>query len=340
MMKILQIGSGSMGTRRLRDLRARADVALALHDERADRRQRAHERFGIPVFADLAAALAWGPDALVISTPPGSKGPYVRLALERGLHHFIEADIWSYGAAEVERVSREKALVSAPSASLLYLPVVRELRAAVREHLGQLISYQFFMATYMPGWHPGEGAEYYARHRDTAPAREMIPFELNWLHAAFGPAREVAGHYGKHGALPGDTEDTWSLALRLRDGGTGHVAITMSCPADYRRGCCFGTKAALTWDIYGGDLAIHVAGEPAPRVRRTGAIGEVLEAMYAAEIGAFVEAARGGAPWIQPYAASQQASATLAAAERSSRSGRWEPVDLAAEPERPLPRHG
>jgi len=72
-MKILQLGSGSMGSRRLRDLSRRPDVTLALYDERADRRQRAHERFGVTVFTRLEDALAWEPAALVISTPPGTR---------------------------------------------------------------------------------------------------------------------------------------------------------------------------------------------------------------------------------------------------------------------------
>ncbi|MDB6127354.1 MAG: gfo/Idh/MocA family oxidoreductase, partial [Verrucomicrobia bacterium] len=248
-MKILQIGAGSMGSRRLRDLSGRADVKLAMLDARADRRTRAHERFGVPVFEHLADALAWEPEALVVSTPPGAKENYIQLALDRGLHSFTEADIWSYGAAEIERRSREKKIVSASSASLRLLPVVRALEENVRAHLGTFLSYQFFMATYMPGWHAGEGDEYYARHRNTAPAREMIPFELSWLNPIFGPATEVSGNYGKFGKLPAATEDTWTLAMRLRDGGTGQLAITMSCPVGYRRGACFGTNGVITWDI-------------------------------------------------------------------------------------------
>ena len=338
-MKVLQLGSGSMGTRRMRDLHQRKDLSLGLFDEREDRRQRAQERFGVKVFSTLEDALAWGPQALVVSTPPGTKGGYVRLALERGLHHFIEADIWTYGAAENERISREKKLVSAPSASLRFLPVVKALGTSVREQLGTLLSYQFFMATYMPGWHTGEGTEYYARHRNTAPAREMIPFELSWLNPIYGPAVEVAGRYEKYGALPGDTEDTWSLSMRLKDGGTGQLAITMSCPVDYRRGCCFGTTGAISWDIYSGDVTVQTAADKTPRTQNFGAIGDVLEAMYREEISTFVDAALGRTTWPQNYELSQQSTATLAAAEASFLTGQWTPVDLRLEPEAVLPRH-
>lgn len=331
-MKILQLGSGSMGTRRMRDLHQRSDLTLAMYDAREDRRRRAADRFGIRVFATLDEALAWKPDALVISTPPGTKGAYIKLALERGLHHFIEADIWSYGGAEIERLSREKKLVSAPSASLRFLPVVRALAASVHNHLGALLSYQLFMATYMPSWHAGEGNEYYARHRDTAPAREMIPFELNWLNPIFGAATDVAGRFEKYGALPDDTEDTWSLSMRLRNGGVGQLAITMSCPIDFRRGSCFGTKAIITWDIYSGDLAVQTAADKMPQLQNFGAIGSVLEAMYQEEINTFIDAIRGTRTWPQSYTASQHSSATLAAAEESFVSSQWMPVEPGAEP--------
>jgi len=327
-----------MGSRRMRDLHQRKDLTLAMFDEREDRRQRAAERFGLKVFSGLDEALAWGPEALVISTPPGTKAEYVKLALERGLHHFIEADIWSYGAAEIERISRQKKLVSAPSASLLYLPVVKALRGSVRDHLGALLSYQFFMATFMPGWHAGEGQEYYARHRNTAPSREMIPFELNWLNAIFGPAIEVAGRFEKYGSLPGDTEDTWSLSMRLRNGGVGQLAITMSCPVDYRRGCCFGTKGAITWDIYSGDLVVQTADRKTPHVQNFGALGNVLEAMYLEEISTFISAIQGKTTWPQSYALSQQATATIAAAEQSFVTGQWLTVEPNAEPALVLPR--
>ena len=327
-----------MGTRRMRDLHQRKDVTLAMYDEREDRRQRAVERFGLTVCSRLEDALAWGPDTLVISTPPGTKGGYIKLAFERGLHHFIEADIWTYGAAGIERASRQKNLVSAPSASLLHLPVVKALAAAVRDHLGSILSYQLFMATYMPGWHAGEGAEYYARHRDTAPSREMIPFELNWLNPIFGPASEVAGRFEKYGGLPGDTEDTWSLSMRLRTGGIGQLAITMSCPVDYRRGCCFGTGGMATWDIYSGDLAVQTAADKTPRLQNLGAIGAVIEPMYFEEINAFIDAAQGKKTWPQSYALSQRSTATLAAAEQSFVTGGWVEVDPDAEPATSPPR--
>lgn len=335
-MKILQLGSGSMGMRRLRDLHKRPDITLALYDERADRRAAAQSRFGVKVFARLDEALAWGPQALIVSTPPGTKGDCITLAFERGLHHFSEADIWTYGAAS--RAAQNMSLVSAPSASMAFLPLVKQLGPLLRENLGRLLGYQFFMATYMPSWHPAEGPEYYARHRNTAPAREMIPFELNHLNAFFGPALEVAGRFEKFGALPGDTEDTWSMSMRLHNGGIGQLTITMACPIDYRRGSCFGTHGLATWDIYSGGVTLQTKDDKEPRRFDFGSVGQVIEASYFEEINTFVDAALGSKTWPNSYALSQASSAMLAAAEKSSVTGRWLPVDPAAEPDTAPPQ--
>ncbi|MDB6170254.1 MAG: gfo/Idh/MocA family oxidoreductase [Verrucomicrobia bacterium] len=326
-----------MGTRRLRDLHARGGLTIALLDGRADRRQRAKDRFGLEVFAGLPEALAWKPDAFVISTPPGTKDAYVKAALDAGVHHFIEADIWVRGAAEIERVAAKKKLIAAPSGSFEFLPLVRAIGQRVRDDLGTLLSYQCYMATYMPGWHSTEGAEYYARHRNTTAAREMIPFELHWLNARFGAPTEVAGRYEKGGDLPFAFEDTWSLSMRLDRGGVGQLCVSMACPVDYRRGACFGTKGMITWDIYGGTLAVQRAGEKSETTESFGAMPDVIEPAYAVEINTFIDACLGRAKWPQSYSASQHSSATLAAGEKSFLTKRWERVDPAADPLDPLP---
>ena len=326
-----------MGTRRLRDLHRRQDIDLALFDERPDRRAAAQARFGVKVFASQAEALAWGPGALIVSTPPGTKGAYVDLAFRQGLHHFAEADIWTHGARQAGLLAPQ--LVSVSSASLRLLPLVKALGPLVRDPLGSLLGYQLALGTYMPGWHASEGVEYYGRHRDTAPAREMVCFELTWLIDVFGPATEVAGRFEKFGTLAGETEDTWSLLLRLSGGGTGQLTSTMACPCEYLRGSCFGSQGLASWDVATGEVALQTAAGGAPKLYHFGAIGTVLEAMYREEINAFVDAALGRGAWPDGYALMQQSSATLAAAEKSSVSGQWVRVDPELEPERSPPKN-
>ena len=166
--------------------------------------------------------------------------------------------------------------MSTASCSLNFLPVVKGLRNVVHDHLGSVLGYHHALGFYMPDWHPEEGDEYYGRHRDTAPAREMVCFDLHFLNSIFSPAVEVAGRFEKYGELPGQ-EDTWSLLFRLKNGGTGHLTSTMACPSDYRRGCCFGSQGLATWDLYSGEVMLRTRGDEFARQFQFGPLPSVLD---------------------------------------------------------------
>lgn len=333
-IRVLQIGAGSMGTRRLRDLCIRSDVTLALFDERQDRRDRAKERFGVVTFATLSDALAWTPQALVISSPPDQHELYVDLALERGIHHFCEAHVWTPDFRKIEAaVAKQAGLVCASSCSMHFLPVVRTLKETVRDRLGTLQTYQMSLSVWLPSWHPWEAGQFYAWRRPTAAAREMVPFELLYLNDVFGRPLRVAGSVGKRGQLDLDCEDTWCLQMELDSGAYGQLSVLMASPVLERRGGCHGTSGSVVFDIFSGHIDLTLA-DGVPHRTECGAMKEVLEAAYGEEIGTFVDTILGRAAWPHVYRHSSIATATLAAAEVSAKMGRWEKVDPAVQPAR------
>lgn len=329
-LRLLQIGAGAMGTRRLRDLTARTDVEVRLFDERPDRRQRAAERFDVDTFDTLEDGLAWAPDALVISTPPDAHEPFIEIALDRGIHHFCEENIWTYDHRVVERVSDERGLVSSPSCSFHFLPVVQELVRVIRDELGGLHAYQMLLSTYMPNWHPDDGPDFYARQRSTAAAREMVPFELVWLNWVFGTPTHVLGSVKRSGQLGQATEDTWSLQLDV-GGGIGQLIVGHASPQDHRSGMAIGDNGRVAFDVFAGTITRELPGLGIADTRYIGSQAADLEQAYAAEIGAFVDALR-GAVWPHTYLASSVATATLAAAEWSARTGQRTAVDPTSQP--------
>ncbi|MCC7352077.1 MAG: Gfo/Idh/MocA family oxidoreductase [Phycisphaerales bacterium] len=332
-MKVLVIGGGSMGRRRMRDLSARGDVSVGLLDLRADRREQAAGKFGVVTFDSLSAALDWHPAALVISTPPDQHADLVELALERGLHHFSEANIWTVDPSHVESISTRKKLVSAASCSMHFLPVVRELKKLLRQELGTLHGYQMLLSTYQPNWHPDEGKEYYARHRATAAAREMVPFELLYLNELFGYPRSVAGTVVQRGNLVEPMEDLWSMQMVLDQGASAQLTVLMGCPIEARRGVCYGDNGMIRFDVMSGQIEREMKNPDVRDTLRLGAIGEVLEEAYRQEIGTFIDAIGQRARWPMPYSLSALSTATLAAAEQSARDGKWQAVDAAIQPQ-------
>lgn len=332
-LRILQIGAGSMGTRRLRDLSQRPDVLLSVLDERDDRRQRSVKLFGVQSLKTLDEAISWRPDVLSISTPPDRHDEYISFALENGLHHFCEAQLWTYDFSRVEKESQNRGVVSAASCSLHFLPVIKKLQQLVNERLGDLHAYQMSLSTYMPSWHPEEGMEYYARHRDTAAGREMVPFELLYLNDVFGFPAEVTSSVGRRGQLDNDPkcEDTWCLQMDLTGGAFGQLMVLQGSPTTIRKGYCFGTKGRIEFDIFNGVIVAEFEDEDEKTIN-CGSQKDTIEQAYKDEIDTFVETILGKAKWPLSYYGSAVASATIAAAEKSAINGKREKVDPEIQP--------
>jgi predicted dehydrogenase len=329
-LRVLQVGAGSMGTRRLRDLSLRKDVALAVLETRADRREAAAARFGVPAFLQLKDALEWGAQALTISTPPDAHSSFIEYALQNGLHHFCEANIWTPEWQHIERVSRMKRLISASSCTFHFHPLVATLKDVVHTVLGKIHAFQFCLSTFMPSWHPGEGQEFYARRRSTAAAREMVPFELLWLQEIFGECCFVSGKVNQHAAFGNPLEDSWSLQIELRSGAIGQLSVLMGCPTTCRRGWCLGDEGIVDFDLGTGNMVCRTRDA----TEQSWSFGnqEQVEDLYRREIHAFVDAIRGVSRWPLEYREASRATATLAAAEVSSLSSFREEVRLERQP--------
>ncbi len=320
--------------RRMRDAAQRTDVALAVYDARPDRAMAAAKAFNIPCFTDLDKSLAWKPDALSISTPPDQHTQFVQLALDRGLHHFCEANIWTDDWRLIAHKSEQHGLVCAPSCSFYFNPLVAELKHLVDSQLGTLHGFQFVLTTYMPDWHPTEGDEYYARQRNTTAGREMVPFELLWLNDVFGVPQSVRGAVRQRSQLASNNEkleDSWSLQIDLECGAVGQMAVFMGCPSVSRQGWCIGENGLIEFDVWRGIVKCRLRDQ-ADTTQSFGGLTDSVETFYRDETYAFIDAVRGKGNWPMNYRAASIATATLAAAELSSLSASKERVDLQRQP--------
>lgn len=326
-IKVLQIGAGSMGTRRIRDLTARADVEVALLETRADRSEKASNEFGIPCFDRMESALDWGAVALSISTPPQSHSQYVETALDRGLHFFCEAELFPFRHREVELKTAENSTIAAPSCTLQFLPLYKELSRIMREELGALHAYSYILSIDIAGWHPDEGTEYYARNRSTNGTREMITFELIGLAHLFTEPQDVSGIVRAGGELGPNYEDSWSLQMRLDNGGIGQLVVLGASPQVVRKGIAAGTNGTIEFDLLTGDIHRSFPLLGIQDTRNFGELSHVLESVYKDEIDAFVETIKGSYQWPYDFRKSNVICGTLAAAEKSAITGKVEKVN-------------
>ena len=330
-MRVLVVGLGSMGRRRLRNITHLGGHELAGFDIDDARRADAEQELGVPTFAGFEEALAWKPKALVISTPPDLHTPYALAAVEHGLHFFTEASVVPGDTDRLIDAVEGSDLVGAPSCTLRFHPGIQTMRRLIGEGaIGKPLLATHHVGQYLPDWHPWEDYRtYYVARRETGAAREIVPFELNWMAYLFGALETVTGFRGKLSQLEVDIDDTYAGIVSFASGLRATLVVEVISRPAIRRARIVGERGTLEWDFAARSVREWTAARGAwaehpdpPPVEGPGGAW-VAENMYIEEMRGYLAAVEGDR---EAFPCSLQEDAellgTLAAFERSSDEGR------------------
>lgn len=299
-MKVLVVGLGSMGKRRLRNLHALGVDAVAGVDPREDRRAEASGQRALATFASLEEGLAtFSPDALVISTPPDRHMDCAYLAVGRGLPCFIEASVVdAERILELHRLTQARGPLVAPSCTMRYFPGPKKVKALIGAGaIGKVVNFNYQTGQYLRDWHPWEAIEdYYVSSRATGGCREIVPFELTWLNDVFGDPQALACLRGRVGDLGVDIDDIYHCWLRYPGDVTASITVeVLSRPQATRELRVLGTQGELVFSA--DENAVRVCSVGSPTWTRHGlerghaADGYINpEEPYIAELGDFLAA--------------------------------------------------
>lgn len=119
-MRILQIGLGSMGKRRIRNLFALGMKDVIGFDPREDRRKEVENTFGIPVVGALDESVLSQRDAFIISSPPDRHLEYMWLAVRNRKAAFVEASVLKEGLPELIKETEKHGVLIAPSCTFRF----------------------------------------------------------------------------------------------------------------------------------------------------------------------------------------------------------------------------
>lgn len=212
-MRVLVVGLGSMGKRRIRCLKALGVTEIAGVDGREDRRSEASFRYGIGTFWTLEkAAFDWKPDVMIISTPPDHHFLPAALAVEKRIPCFIEASVDIEGVQKL--IEHCDGSLIAPSCTMRYFPNPKMIKASIAQ-IGKPLNINYHVGQYLPDWHPYEDIrDFYVGKRETGACREIVPFELTWLNDIFGDPEPLSCVKTKLTDLPVDIDDIYHCVLR------------------------------------------------------------------------------------------------------------------------------
>ena len=137
-MKIIVIGLGSMGKRRIRLLSENKDIQLFGIDSQESRCAEVKEKFGLKCYASIAEVVAAEhPDAAVISTSPLSHAAIIKSVCRITSHVFTEINLLADGYAENMALARKRQRVLFLSSTFLY---EKETQTIIESKQGNLPS--------------------------------------------------------------------------------------------------------------------------------------------------------------------------------------------------------
>lgn len=266
-MRALVIGLGSMGKRRLRNLRALGVAQLAGVDPRADRRAEAASQYSVPVFRDAEEALRdFAPDFLVISTPPDRHMDFAFLGYKRRLACFVEASVVdAQRILELHTLTSESGPLIAPSCTMRYFPGPKKIKELLGAGaIGKPINVNYHTGQHLKDWHPWEPIEdYYVSKRATGGCREIVPFELTWLNDIFGEPEPLSCWRARIGDLGVDIDDIYHFWLCYPHGLAASITVeVLSRPAATRELRVLGSEGQLAYSA--DDNAVRICRVDSP----------------------------------------------------------------------------
>ena len=300
-MKILQIGLGSMGKRRLRNMFALGHSDIIAFDVREDRRKEAETQYGVKTIEKLDNVIASDRDVVIISTPPDKHDEYMLYAIENRKPAFVEASVIKEKLEEISKLAKEKGVIIYPSCTFRFHPTIKKIKELVQGNIyGKVCNFVYYMGQYLPDWHPWENIQdFYVSKKETSASREMIPFELTWIVDIFGMPIEISAFYGKTIDLDVDINDTYHINLKFQRS-FGTIIVDVVSRFATRNLILNFERAHLRWywdekviKIYEADRHAWTYFYEPTGTAHSGYNQNIIEEMYIDEMVAFLNSVRG-----------------------------------------------
>lgn len=230
--RILFIGLGGAGQRHLRLFKENLkdeDVEFLAYrstnktpflnpDFSVNQEESLEGAYGIKVYNDFNKALALKPDLAVISTPSSMHLKYAQLCAEKNIDVFVEKPLSSStkGLQKLKQTVEKKKVAIQVGFQRRFHPQLGRVNDIIKSGLiGQILTVNFTVASYIPKWHPYEDyLQLYACRKELGGG--VLLTEIHEIDLAiwfFGMPNSVVCIGGTYSDVGMDVEDTVRLTL-------------------------------------------------------------------------------------------------------------------------------
>lgn len=264
-MKTLIAGLGSIGRRHLRNLVALGEQDILLY--------RTHtstlpddELDPYPVEKDLTAALAYQPDAVIVSNPTALHLDVAIPAARVGCHLLLEKPI-SHTMERVDElvsIAKQNRIKTIVGFQFRFHPGLRTIRRILKKgEVGKPLSVRAHWGEYLPDWHPWEDYHrgYAARQDLGGGVIRTLCHPFDYLRMLFGDVKAIWCFSGKHSDMELEVEDTAEIGMQFTNGVIGSVHLDYVQRPPRHDLEIVGTAGTIRWDSTDGAAHIYSAEE-------------------------------------------------------------------------------
>lgn len=248
-MKVVVIGLGSMGKRRIRLLKKNyPEIDIVGVDSSEERCTQVREEYQIGTSQNLEQVLEEELDGAFISASPLSHNALIHRCLQQGLHVFTEINLVDDGYEENVKLAKEKEVILFLSSTFLYREETEYICKRTREN-AEPTNYVYHVGQYLPDWHPWESyQDMFLGDKRTNGCRELMAIEFPWLVNAFGDIVDVKVIKSRNTKLHIDYADNYTILLEHENGNKGMLAVDVVSRKAVRNLEVFSENMYITWN--------------------------------------------------------------------------------------------
>lgn len=248
-MKVIVIGLGSMGKRRINLMKQMdASIQIVGVDSNEQRREQVSKQFDIATYSDLISCCQENQyDAAFVCTAPIAHAEIIDQCLEFNLDVFTEINVIADGYEELIEKAKQKQLTLFLSSTMLYRKELRYIDEQVKRQ--SKVNYLYHVGQYLPDWHPWENIkDFFVSNKRTNGCRELFAIELPWIIHTFGNITDLYVQKRKISQLEIDYNDSYIVTLTHESGHQGVIMLDVVSRKAIRRIEIIGEQKHIVWE--------------------------------------------------------------------------------------------
>ena len=246
-MKILVIGLGSMGKRRIRLIKEMYhNYEVFGVDSRQDRRNEVTRLFNIETYSGLDD-IKKDIDCAFVCTSPLYHSKLIEKCLNNSWHVFTEINLINDGYDTNIKLAQNKDRKLFLSSTFLYREEIKYIQKYVS--FSKKWNYIYHVGQYLPDWHPWENyKDFFVGSKRTNGCRELLAIELPWLVKTFGKIKNANSVSDKISELKIDFHDNFMIQIEHENNNKGVLVVDVVSPCAVRNLEVYAEKNYISWN--------------------------------------------------------------------------------------------